>query len=106
FEYWGCLDWLRARLAQAEGHHEQAARYYAAAVLQDRFPLPHALTVLDDAGFLLESGRGSAAETQTRTAVGVLQKIGAASYLPAAQRLLDRVVDQRQEAQADVLSAM
>lgn len=106
YDYWGGLDWLRARLAEEQAQHKVAGTYYRAAVTQDRFPLPHALTVLDYARFLLTIGRISEAETQARAAVSQLTRIGATAYLPAATAMLDQVAEQERQAKASVVSAM
>lgn len=90
FEYWGSLDWLRARLAFAKGDQQAAQWHFEAAVEQRVPPLPRALTLADYGQFLLESDRRSDGIEQLQKAVGILESIGAGSYLPRIRRTLEQ----------------
>lgn len=87
-EYWGTLDWLSARLAQLEGDHGKALWHYEAAIQDDRFPLPHGLSLADFGRFLVERGSRKEGFAMLRSAVGILQRIGAVGYVAEIEKLL------------------
>lgn len=90
-EYWGTLDWLQARLAQARGEHQIAQWHYERATTQRACQLPLGLTLADFGEFLLaqeKTAEGISALTEAKT---VLERIGAASYLERVQRALATV---------------
>ena len=106
FEYWGTLDWLEARLAQANDDHILAQHKYASALKHRLFPLPWALTALDFGTFLLANGRLDEAETMLREAVSVLEKVGAAAYVQRGKQLLKSAVQESSNSHADAFAAM
>lgn len=87
-EYWGSLDWLRARLAQAQGDIETAQWHYESAAEQRDFPLPLGLTLTDFGEFLLQTGHADEAARVLGSAAEILEGIGAEGYLPRVQKLL------------------
>ena len=87
-EYWGTLDWLKARLAEATGDHSTALWHYEAAALNRHFPLPRALTLSDHGNLLQTLGRSEEAATVLAEAVSVLEEIGAHGYLPRVRERL------------------
>ncbi|MGO3090125.1 MAG: LuxR C-terminal-related transcriptional regulator [Galactobacter sp.] len=101
FEYWGSLDWLRARLAQAQGDTQGAAEFYASAVLIRDYPLPHALTLADQAEFLAAQGQLKRAESAALESLEELDRIGAHGYISRARAALERI----RECSADHASA-
>lgn len=80
-EYWGTLDWLRARLAQANGDAATARWHYEAALDQRAFPLPLGLTLADFGRFLIEQGQNDAGREVLESSIAVLEQMGAESYL-------------------------
>lgn len=106
FEYWGTLDWLEARMAQATDDHATAHQHYDAALKQRMFPLPWALTAIDYGEFLLTIDQTDAAESVLREAVAKLEKIGAKGYLPIGKRLLKKAMEEHNSAQSDAFAAM
>lgn len=88
-ECWGSIDWLRARLAQALHDESTAQWHYEAAVGQQKFMLPYALTMLDYGEFLMRHGDPTQARQTLRTGVDVLEALGANGYLPRANALLE-----------------
>ncbi|WP_449276919.1 LuxR C-terminal-related transcriptional regulator [Leucobacter sp. GX24907] len=92
-EFWGSLDWLRARLAQADGD-EQTAQWHYESAAQTEFPLPRALALAHYGDFLLQQGRLEEAAAVTGSAVRLLEEIGAHGYLPT---LLDHPVAPAEE---------
>lgn len=84
-EYWGTLDWARARLAQAQSDGSAAcvsavAALYESAVSEDRFPLPQALTLRDFGEFLISTDDVTSARTALLRAQKIIAKIGAKPY--------------------------
>lgn len=106
FEYWGTLEWLQARLAQATDDPAAAREYYVAALKSKLFPLPWALTAIDYGEFLLASDQPDTAENVLREAMTTLEKIGAAAYVPLATRQLELAVERNRNTQLDALEAM
>ncbi len=84
-EYWGTLDWLRARLAEARGDASAARRHYESAVARDSLPLPLALTLADLGVFLGEQGAHEEARRVTEKAIAILERLGAEAYLSAVR---------------------
>lgn len=92
-EYWGTLDWLKARISEAVGDWRTANWHYAAATEYRELPLPLALTLIDYGKFLSahasEVGMSPEAGTERISeGVEILTEIGAHGYLPRAQKLL------------------
>lgn len=87
-EYWGTLDWLRARLAQARGDDEAAKWHFEAAVATRSLALPTGLALADFGAFLVGSGAKAAGAEHLREAVRVLEGVGADGYLPRIRRTL------------------
>ena len=81
-EYWGSLDWLRARLAQGTGDDQTAQWYYEAAIENQDFPLPLGLTLADFGNFLILSGDAERGAQMLHSSIQVLEGIGAEGYLP------------------------
>lgn len=81
-EYWGTLDWLRARLAEAREDSRTAQWHYEAAVTNREFPLPLGLTLADYSRFLKNQGRSEEASILMASAIRALEDIGADAYLP------------------------
>lgn len=106
FEYWGTLDGLEARMAQAHDDHASARKLYQAALKQRLFPLAWALTAIHYGDFLLSMDDPEAAETILREAVSTLEKIGATAYLQTAERHLKAAVDGNSSAQANAVATM
>jgi len=106
FEYWGTLDWLEARMAQANDEHSTARSFYESALKQRLFPLPWALTAIDYGTLLMVQDQPDTAENVFREAVMVLEKIGATAYLPLAQRQLDNVLERNSSAQSNAYATM
>lgn len=90
-EYWGSIDWLRARLAAALEDFDTAKWHFEAAVVRSDFSLPHGLTLLDYGEFLAQQGDVEAARAQLLRAEVVLSNMGANAYLARLQRALDAV---------------
>lgn len=88
-EYWGSLDWLRARLAETAGDAQAARWHYESATAEQAFPLPRALALAHFGEFLLGQGRVVEGSTALRSAIEALETIGADAYLPRVRRLLD-----------------
>lgn len=88
-EYWGTLDWLRARHAQALGDDSAAQWHYEAAIRERAFPLPLGLTLADFGEFLIGSGRAQEGGARLKSAVETLEQIGALGYLPRVRRGLE-----------------
>ena len=97
-EYWGALDWLRARLARASGDDETARWYFEAAVAAPMLALPRGLALADFGSFLADTGAAAAAAERRREAVQVLESIGAEGYLPRIRRELGTAAGSRPEA--------
>lgn len=94
-EYWGTVDWLRARLAEAAGDAQAARWHYEAAIDQQDYPLPYGLTLADYGEFLVGQGDDEvAAEILTRS-WSVLDELGAAGYLPRLEALRARFAPDR-----------
>ncbi|MEE6288789.1 AAA family ATPase [Georgenia sp. MJ173] len=93
-EYWGTLAWLEARLAQARGDHPRAEQRYREALENRTYPLPTALTFLDHGEFLIARGRPREARGALLSACAVLDRIGAAAYLPRARAALELLDDE------------
>lgn len=87
-EYWGTLDWLQARLAQARGEHQIAQWHYERAVTQRSCQLPLGLTLADLGEFLLAQGKAQEGVSALREAKTVLEQIGAESYLERVRSAL------------------
>ena len=91
-EYWGSLNWLRARLAQARHDSQTALWHYEAAIeSQPSFPVPLALTYADYGSLLRQVGRDDEASQAMRSAERILERIGADGYLPRVRAALDVV---------------
>lgn len=95
-EYWGTLDWARARLAQAQSDGSPAsvsavAALYESAVAEERCPLPRALALRDFGEFLISSGDVVSARTVLLRAQKVIAKIGARPYAGRISELLRSV---------------
>ena len=106
FEYWGTLEWLEARLAQANDDHTAAQKWYESALKRRLFPLPWALTALDYGRFLLLIDQPEEAESVLRDAVSMLEKLGAAAYLQRGKQYLKSAVQENTSQQADAFAAM
>lgn len=87
-EYWGSLDWLRARLAEANGDVEAAQWHYESAAEFRDFPLPYGLALTDFGEFLLQQGQPDEAARVLKQAEETLTKITAEGYLPRVRQLL------------------
>lgn len=88
-EYWGTIDWLRARLAQANDDKVTARWHYEAALSQQEFVLPYALTLLDYGEFLMQAADPVHAQRTIRVGIEALESIGANGYLSRAYALLE-----------------
>jgi len=94
-EYWGSLDWLNARLAEANGDSKTAAWHYEAACENRDHPLPLALTLADYGRFLLNPETGARADSRdlgiarVNEAIELLEEIGAHGYLPRVRAILE-----------------
>lgn len=106
FEYFGTLDWLEARLAQATDDVATARELYESALKQRRFPLPWSLTAIDYGEFLLAIEQPDAAESVLREAVTTLEKIGATAYIPMGKRQLKKAIEHNNSAQSNAFAAM
>ncbi|WP_156832059.1 helix-turn-helix transcriptional regulator [Yaniella halotolerans] len=106
FEYCGTLEWLQARLAQANGETNVAQDMYKFALEERNYPLPWALTALDYGMFLQTTGHPDQAVTVFQEAVATLQEIGAEAYLPAARQQLDGAREHNQSVRASALAAL
>lgn len=95
-EYWGTLDWLRARLAQAQGDTEQTRRHYASAVENKTYPLPTGLTLADFGMFLIGQGEYAEGRRTVLAAIALLERIGARGYVPRVREALDSAGDRAQ----------
>ena|GEM_PF-327021 len=94
-EFWGTIDWLKARLAEANGDWQTAAWHYEAAIESRDIPLPLALTLSDYGNFLLASakqgesgGRREEGIARINEAIKILEEIGAHGYLPRVRARL------------------
>lgn len=87
-EYWGTLDWLHARLAEARGDHDRAQWHYEAATTQSLFPLPSGQTLTDYGQFLLRQGNREEGQKVLTSAATTLETIGAEAFLPRVRQLL------------------
>lgn len=106
-EYWGTLDWLHARLAQANNDPVTARTHYEAAITERAFPLPVGLTLADFGKFLLDQGQEEAGQEMLGSAITVLEQIGAEAYLPRIRRARGaRSADQLARSQEFVLSSL
>ncbi|MCQ9386112.1 helix-turn-helix transcriptional regulator [Brevibacterium moorei] len=94
FEYWGTLDWLQARLAQARGLESDAAAAYARALEVRTYPLPRALTLADQAEFLAGLGDYKRAEDAVLESLSELDRIGAYGYIDRVGELRRRITAQ------------
>src|SRR5690625_1841294 len=94
-EYWGSLDWLNTRLAEANGDSKTAAWHYEAACENRDHPLPLALTLADYGRFLLNPETGARADSRdlgiarVNEAIELLEEIGAHGYLPRVRAILE-----------------
>lgn len=88
-EYWGTVDWLRARLAAALGDAGTAKWHYEAAAAEQSFPLPWSLTLADYGEFLIAEHEPAAAAEVLQRSVLMLENLGAHGYLPRVRALLD-----------------
>ncbi|SII43133.1 regulatory protein LuxR [Mycobacteroides abscessus subsp. abscessus] len=124
--YWGSLEWAQARLlsgflgtagagseeARAGVERaglspdrigaEEVARLFDEAVGDDRFPLPHALTLRDYGTFLIAEGQRARARTMLERSLATVRRIGAAAYLPSIRDVLGSV----SQAERDLLSSL
>lgn len=124
--YWGSLEWAQARLlsgflgtawagseeARAGVERaglspdrigaEEVARLFDEAVGDDRFPLPHALTLRDYGMFLIAEGQRARARTMLERSLATVRRIGAAAYLPSIRDVLGSV----SQAERDLLSSL
>lgn len=124
--YWGSLEWAQARLlsgflgtagagseeARARVERaglspdrigaEEVARLFDEAVGDDRFPLPHALTLRDYGTFLIAEGQRARARTMLERSLATVRRIGAAAYLPSIRDVLGSV----SQAERDLLSSL
>ncbi|TQL43722.1 AAA ATPase-like protein [Leucobacter komagatae] len=92
-EYWGTLDWLQARLAEAQGDTQVAMWHYEAAVRNRAFPLALGLALTDYGNLLLLAGRRTEAAERLDEAVREFERIGADGYLPRARTLLQQTAE-------------
>lgn len=106
FEYWGTLEWLQARLAEAQDEAQLAHDLYRKALEQKNYPLPWALTAIDYGIFLQTVGQSDQAVSLLKEAVATLQNIGAQAYVPEAQQQLATAVDQNRSIRANVLATL
>ncbi|GAA4477285.1 hypothetical protein GCM10023190_16660 [Enteractinococcus fodinae] len=106
FEYWGTLDGLEARMAQAQDDHASARKLYESALKQRLFPLAWALTAIDYGEFLFSIEDAEGAENILREAVSTLEKIGATAYLRTAEQHLKKAIDRNSSAQTNAFAAM
>lgn len=106
FEYWGTLDWLQARLAEALDDPKAARILYKSAITQKNYPLPWALTAIDYGTFLHAQGKGREAETMLRKAMTTLEEVGAEAYLPDARHKLHTVTTHNQHTRVSLLDGM
>ncbi|KAB1643099.1 helix-turn-helix transcriptional regulator [Gulosibacter chungangensis] len=90
-EYWGSLDWLNARLAQAEGDLQTARWHFQSAVEHRNYPLQHGLALADYGRFLAQQGEDAEAQEVVHSATAILAGIGADGYLPRVRELADSV---------------
>lgn len=98
-EYWGSIDWLRARLAQNLGDALTARWHYEAATLQRHFPLPFALTLADYGEFLKQQGESGTAAMILSLSVETLESLGASGYLPRVQAMQEHLTINEPSAQ-------
>lgn len=116
--YWGSVDWLRARLVVAEHSSPkfeidesgaatsaedsapgiaEAQRHFDAALSDERFPLPRALTLLDYGRFLAALGRRDRARSALDHALAIVRRIGAEAYAPVIVDTLSTVSQMGQD---------
>ncbi|HUH52469.1 MAG TPA: LuxR C-terminal-related transcriptional regulator [Microbacteriaceae bacterium] len=80
-EYWGSLDWLRARLARHQGDTENAKWFYEAAITEKEFPLHYSLTLADYGEFLIEQQENKLGSEKLAESIKILDEIDAHAYL-------------------------
>lgn len=90
-EYWGTLDWLRARLAQAHSDVQSAKWHYEAAIEHRAFPLPLGLSLADYGEFLFELGNVQEGVALMYEAIDTLERIGAESYVVQIREALQTI---------------
>lgn len=105
-EYWGTLDWLQARLAEAKGDQQAATWHYEAAVRNRAFPLALGLALTDYGNLLLRAGRRSEAAGRLDEAVREFERIGADGYLPRARALLQQTAEANGRSGAALLESL
>ncbi len=92
----------RAGLSPDRIGAEEVARLFDEAVGDDRFPLPHALTLRDYGMFLIAEGQRARARTMLERSLATVRRIGAAAYLPSIRDVLGSV----SQAERDLLSSL
>lgn len=106
--YWGSVDWLRARRIVADGGVSgsasdrsdtvaEALRRFEAALDDDRFPLPRALTLRDYGVVLAGLGRSEEARKALDQALAIVRRIGAGAYEPGIRDALSTVAESEQD---------
>ncbi|WP_211977822.1 LuxR C-terminal-related transcriptional regulator [Brevibacterium sp. W7.2] len=116
--YWGSVDWLRARrivarsgltggdaagavAAETASDRSDAAaealRCFEAALNDDRFPLPRALTLRDYGVVLAGLGRSEEARKALDQALAIVRRIGAGAYEPGIRDALSTVAESEQD---------
>lgn len=96
-EYWGSLDWLRARLAEERGDNDTAQWHYEAATELREFPVPYALALADFGSFLLRLGRHDDGVSTLKSAQQVLEDTDALGYVPMVEARLRNAVGDMDE---------